>query len=172
MRSIWVLILICLVVGSCKKSSDEKMPKATQSGENIVACKVNGKVQIYKGKENYLSGGEVYFIPQARGIGVDAIIRAGSNENGDVIRIHVVTSQIEINKEYAFNNENDKQWAYATYNKQISQDILFKTSEGSGYTKFTRYDGGIAAGEFEFTAYNDKGEKVTITEGFFDITFP
>jgi len=145
------------------------MPEATQSGKNILACKVNGKVHIYEGKRSYLNSNGV--TAQRYMSGTEILIRVHADKREDYddnIEMEIVADQPDINKEYIFSKEDSKD--RAEYYVGQSNENKYYTKSSSGYIKFTRFDKAVAAGVFMFTAYRDNGDKVEITEGFFDIT--
>ncbi|WP_276133391.1 DUF6252 family protein [Polluticoccus soli] len=166
MKYLLVMMISCLAITGCKKDS-EKMPKPTQSGKNILACEVNGKVHIYEGKRSYLNSNGVDAARIITGNDVFIEIHGDNADYDDDIEMRVVVYQPELNKEYIFSKVDSKDWA--EYYVGQNSDIRYKTQNSSGFIKFSRFDPSSVAGTFMFTGYNQQGEKVEITEGFFDI---
>jgi|SRR5687767_4204074 len=57
-------ILICLLLSNCKKDCENTLPRLTQTGKNIFACKIDGKCWIAEG---YISLGTGIYIPAISG---------------------------------------------------------------------------------------------------------
>jgi len=155
-------------LGACNKddSSTQQLPPPTQEGKNILGCKVNEHVQIFKGKGS---------IPHDVGVNyyrsVDQIVISCNNESYEHIRmtIPVIPDSAKIGVRYNF-SKSELINPYASYYKG-NGSIVYMTNIQSGFIKFTRLDKNIAAGIFEFTAYYNN-DSVKITEGRFDITNP
>src|ERR687897_350664 len=74
MKKILFLILFTIVLSACNKNDDytssSPLPPATQTGKNMLACKVDGKSFIHKGSlincfYQYIDG-EYYFAIQGK----------------------------------------------------------------------------------------------------------
>ena len=167
MRYLLILFLCCLAICGCKKEK-EKLPAATQSGKNILACKVNGKVHIYEGKRSNSNDNGV---DAGRYLSVNHfVIRVhadNADDYNDNLTMQVFADKPELNKEYIFSKEDSKDGAEYYIGENYVN--IYTTKSSSGYIKFSRFDTSVMAGIFMFTAYNDHGAKVEITEGFFDI---
>lgn len=160
--------LIVLSAGCEKASNEEKMPEQTQSGANIVACKVNGKVHIYSGKPNAVKGDGVSYFRELTGAdSIIQIIADNTLKYNDEIFLSVYTFHIEIGKEYTISSEFNRNLAVYSWS---DPNAPYTTTLNSGHISFKRCDEGVASGNFSFTATNKNGEKVEITEGSFDIT--
>ena len=173
--SLLALLVLTAFVTSCAKKSTEpitpgpKMPKATQTGQNIVACRVNGNIQIYTGPQTYLDEDGVSFgMYSDMGDLYVSINASGSQKYDDDIYLDVYDTSISINTDSRFSStEIDK--VQGEYIKQIDGlSTIYRSKEGGGVIRFTRYDNEVVAGTFSFAAYK-ADEKVNVTEGFFDI---
>jgi hypothetical protein len=155
-------------LGACNKddSSKQQLPLLTQEGQNILACKVNEQVRIFKGKGS---------IPHDVGVNyyrfVDQIVISCNNESYEHIRmtIPVIPDSVKVGVRYNF-SKSEIINPYASYYKG-NGSIVYMTDIQSGFIEFTRLDKSIAAGIFEFTAHYNN-DLVKITEGRFDITNP
>lgn len=58
-RPLLIFALFVIAFTACKKDSNTsaggQLPDTSSSGKNFLACKVNGKVQVYYGKSSYIS---------------------------------------------------------------------------------------------------------------------
>lgn len=57
------LLIFCTAAGCTKNNDEPQLPVPTQEGKNILACKVNGQVQIYKGKRTTFNDNGVEYDP-------------------------------------------------------------------------------------------------------------
>jgi hypothetical protein len=167
MRRIIIVLFACCLIWGCKKKDDAgpAMPSPTQTGQNIVAYKANGKIHIYKGKHSTSQRDGVEFYRVAD-IDTYVYVWAESSQYQDDMSITIYGLNIEKDKEYNLSTEDN--WGFGKYMLGNGSDV-YKTKNGSGYIKFIRYDSSVAAGNFSMTVYNSEGKKVEITEGFFDI---
>jgi hypothetical protein len=160
-------ILLCALIIGCKKEEkeEEKIPPQTQEGRNILSCKVNGVWHHYSGKGGHVVNdyGVHYDIMISKGI-LYTSIAAYDPKYDDYVEFEIHASPIEVGKVYDLLPEVDQHVILYI----LGGDRYKRAKESTGFVKFSRADS-IAAGTFAFTAYNDKGEKVEITEGFFDI---
>ena len=97
-----------------------------------------------------------------------SINASGSQKYDDDIYLDVYDTSISINTDSRFSStEIDK--VQGEYIKQIDGlSTIYRSKEGGGVIRFTRYDNEVVAGTFSFAAYK-ADEKVNVTEGFFDI---
>ncbi len=175
MKSYLVLIVLnCLLAGSCKKVATnpvvpvEPMPNPTETGANILACKVNGKLHIYKDKMTWSQPDGVSFSKREDQLEKFTYIRGNESDYGDAVSMKIFTWNIIVGKEYKFSVNENKDFADYVLDGFGTENTYF-TSDGSGFVKFSRYDSLVAAGTFAFTAYSMGGKKVEVTEGCFDI---
>jgi hypothetical protein len=171
MRRIIIVLFACSLVCGCKKKIDAgpSMPSPTQTGQNIIACKVNGKTIIYSGIPTYLNDVGVRFGKYKMDNGIALNVEGHETEgHDDNLTLLIYELDPTVNGQYTFSTEITNDYAQYYTGEGFANDT-YKTKNGSGYMKFTRYDSTVVAGTFEFTAYNPNGAKVEITEGFFDI---
>jgi hypothetical protein len=143
------------------------MPQRTETGANVVACKVNGNVQRYSGRFSWNHPDGVSFGNYI----ADhyTFLKARSDKYNDHIGIVLYTFDIEVGKEYIVSREDAQDFAQY-YTGSGTSANTYTTENGAGVVKFTRYDSIVAAGTFSFSAVNPSGEEVKITEGFFDVS--
>lgn len=157
--------LVILLAG-CKKTDNEgKMPKPSQSGANIIAFKANGQVRVFKGKGAFLNDVGVGYQRLTGGKDARILINASSSYDYLEFDIHADSFNIELNKTYIIKSETSRDYARYKLNSVDYVSML-----NSGTVNFTHCDAAFASGTFSFILTSNKGEKVEITEGFFDIT--
>ena len=166
----YLLLPICLLSTSCNwfpywneevKTELEKLPPATQSGENTFGCLVNGKA----------------FVPPDS-YSMTAIFQQGQLQLGATIDNDVKTESISINigdplherVVYKF-NEIDKLSGY-TY-KDKEKTCIYQYGSSYGQIYFTNIDriNYIVSGTFEFSTANDDCDTIQITDGRFDVQY-
>ncbi len=162
-----------MTVSSCSKKDNcdnpvDCLPPATQTGEGIIGCLINGEVFNPGGSQ--LSGptqqASYNFVNGEYSFALSANRRA-SNEN---LRIFIRNKVIKENDIFILKNDQENSNVAEYENKLIS----YKTNEiNSGEIKFTNFDdiNGIVSGTFWFDATNEKGEVVEIREGRFDMKY-
>ena len=158
-----VLLAVAVAAGSCKKEEVDALPKATQTGQHTFGCLVDGKAFVPLPSRGINSSSRdpleasVYhtdLLVSARGDGyVDFALRNAFQPGT-----------------YPLNDANANTNGYGMY--QISAGPYFTTATHTGTVTLTRIDtvARIAAGTFQFTAFNQRNSQtVTVTEGRFDV---
>ncbi len=172
--SISIALVICLAFLSlsCHK---EKLPGPTEEGKNTFGCKINGKNWVPNG------GGGFSGLPPVDG-GYQGTNDFDTTRNNVFIRAYDKSSSINIylqsvsrpgtynlkfnTLDYA-NVLNPKNYGYYGTNG----DGFITTSQSTGTVSISRADtvNKIVSGTFEFTAVNNAGKTIKITDGRFDI---
>ncbi|MBA9079893.1 MULTISPECIES: DUF6252 family protein [Rufibacter] len=177
-----VLLFLILVLCSC---TEEDLPKPTQSGANMIACKVNGKPWISEIKSLFVNGEKFsvtsgyyekpnrYFVLWAR--------RVNDDENSSIqLAIEDLKSTgrqtFEVNSNLYPGNYPTKNYGYYQNrdNRMDTKNYVTNTNY-KGSINVTRFDtiNYIVSGTFEFTAENldGSGETVKISDGRFDVKY-
>ena len=176
--ALWLpLIAIIVFITSCKKSVDP-LPSETAIGANTFGCKVNGVAYIPSGGDPTVSwypveGGWYLDVDNNRGLYITTV-----SGNTKYINIYIkVLDSVGIYK-LNFNTIPRPQGYrcenYGYYSTKNIDGTYSKYVTNAQYTGEVHIKqilpGGIIAGTFNFTAYNQQtGETVTITEGRFDV---
>jgi hypothetical protein len=169
---------ISIISFQCKKSnpnSDNGLPPATQTGQNIFACKMNGLPWISR-KGRPAMGGD---------INGDTTLAIGGSvlfNSGDQERLGIV-----INGIYRYSQTtyvlNDTLTAYGVYEKSPGKDCFSQVSIGYGGWVVKKVAGGflnitkvdtlkkIIAGTFNFHVITDFCDTLKLTDGRFDIKY-
>jgi len=168
MKRCYSLLLVFIILFSCKKSNNtNQLPVLGHTGENILACNVNGSPFIISG----------YMTAPALLSSVNGVEYSYLVSNTPSFFIYGVQK-----------NTNIKIWFYFNYNGTPSiYNFYFDTTlvnpfiqYGGGYSGYettstnpgtvdiTYFDGKIVAGTFSFDAF-DSSAVVHITNGEFDI---
>ncbi|WP_276133390.1 hypothetical protein [Polluticoccus soli] len=174
MRYFVLAVFYCLLITGCKKADEPvvptgpQMPERTEKGANILACKVNGTIHVYRGEFSWNHPDGVSFGQYDAG-GYTFIKANEDKKYIDNIGILIYSLDIVVGKEYKLFDENSE-GAAEYYPAEGANGNIYLTEYGGGVVKFTRYDSLIAAGTFSFNAGKSSGEEVKIAEGFFDIS--
>jgi hypothetical protein len=176
--SIFFGTYILIIFSDCKKSnpySDNGLPPATQTGQGMFACRLNGKPWISRrgrpslganiiGDTTLTVGGSVLLSP------------TGQERLGIVIEGIYEYSK----KNYTL---NDTLTAYAVYEKSPGRECFLKVNTGFGDWAVKKVTGGIfiltkvdtvnkiVAGTFNFIVPTDFCDTLRITDGRFDIKY-
>lgn len=176
MKKITTLVLFSvLLVVSCKKRKEDekdKRPTPTQTGRNILWCKVNGSVHEYNTLSTWNSPDGVFaaihYFFKDKGFSISA----GSSEYNDYMLFIVLprsedTMQVKLQVGQAYNivnhSEQNSYYRIGSYN-------AYQSDTGRSALVFSRFDENIVSGTFEFHGYNSATkDSIHLTEGFFDI---
>ena len=172
-----LFISISLFFG-CKKNKPaiNQLPPETQTGAGTFGCLVNGGVFKPKGSP---FGGSIKSCAYQR-INDGYYFQLSAKNSGDIltsVSIHTDSLPIEENKIYILENFFEKQTASGRYfisnNSNMTFTEYLTTSSITGELKITKFDETqrIVSGTFWFDAVNDKGEKVQVREGRFDMNY-
>ena len=170
------LLLVCGCEGN-------KLPKPTQDGYNTFGCKINGKRWVPDGGKGFQAAkpvqGGFHYITSPFGYSLGVYIRAQSKDEQEV---HIYLDGYE-KGEYLLNRNTQVRPAslnprsYGLYQRggpAYRNGVEYVTSsQSAGKVIITKSDTttGVVAGTFEFVATSPKGDKVTITNGRFDVNY-
>ncbi|WP_017256996.1 DUF6252 family protein [Pedobacter arcticus] len=171
LKKIILASIILLLATSCKK---DDLPKATQTGSNNMAAKINGKVWQRKGCFGCIGGGS--------GISInydDRTFFGISAQNRDLkYTLTLIIENLKNKTTYTLGNGsgNNKAPNYAKVSSDLSNHINYYTTENlKGKITITKLDttNKIIAGTFEFKAENENNPSdiITVTNGWFDIKY-
>lgn len=152
-----------------------RMPPATQSGNNTLGCKIDGKVWRPEIGINWHPNHNpekllVHYEPEESYFYLGAN-REYKNYLNAEIRIQIRDSITE-NKRYKLSAISDtSNWALIERYCDLYTELI-----NQGFILFTRIDTSqnIVSGKFEFTGVNDtcnEKQKLPVTEGRFDIAY-
>ena len=156
--------LIILIAFSCKKG--DLLPKPTQTGANMMAAKVNGKVWQHRGCIGCM-GLRVNYD--------DRILFGITGDNPDQkIGITLIISSLKSIGTYDLKLEGSNNNFGELYNSK--ENIIYLTSNSNtGKVTITKIDltKKIISGTFEFTAEdeNNPSNTIRVTDGRFDVPF-
>lgn len=166
---------LSLISASCKKEKTgiDGLPPATQTGEQTFGCLVNGVLFKPKGvsidggpvlQSNYqfVNGDYIYIVSATQKIN-NSLFAIDINVLGILMRGGTPLTTGEKGVGIA---------AYTVYRSGVINEYR-TNSINKGELKITRFDdvNQIVSGTFWFDAVNDKGEKVEVREGRFDMRF-
>ena len=176
------LILVTTTTGmKCKKETGiDALPPITQEGRETFGCLVNGIAFTPKGSNlggPTLSSYYQYVqSPTLEGLffNVSAKKKNGDSNGTEIISIGTLQLPIEQGGKYKLGIKYSGN-ATAQYGIIISINSDYFNTNGvaTGELNISRFDevNQIVAGTFWFDAVNDKGEKVEVREGRFDVHF-
>ena len=166
------LLSLGLLLMTCKSQVD-LLPSATQTGQNIFGCLINGKSYVPNGGNGFMpakpinGGFLVIYYPIRLGIYIATYAK-------DKQRIQLYLNDYTIGKHFlnsdtqtipaSLNHKN-----YGLYENDTTDFVT--SSAHTGFINVTKADTatGIIAGTFEFTAATKDGKTVTISNGRFDV---
>jgi hypothetical protein len=162
------VILSLFTSFSCKK---DDLPKATQTGANIIAAKVNGEVWKQAACWSCIGGGTGLSVnyDDRNFFGVSA---QQKNENKNIV-ITLVVSNLKSTGTYTLSSKGKSQGYLSSY---ANKTMNYATSDkNTGTVTITKLDlaNKIVSGTFEFTAEdeNNAANTIRVTDGRFDVTF-
>lgn len=157
----YLLLIVALVISSCKKDQDDGLTPETQTGANTFSCKINGAIFIPE-KELFAPTPLYSQINTYNGIKILGI--SASNPNTYIKNMHFNIYDFKGEGEYNVNITND---IYIDCYLNVPSPNLEKSE--SGIIRITKYQGKIVSGTFEFNTKHE-GANIAITSGRFDIT--
>ncbi|MCO4292149.1 DUF6252 family protein [Solitalea sp. MAHUQ-68] len=179
------LMSLLLISGSCKKEKIgiAALPEATQEGKNTFGCLLNGKAFLPKGSAFGSPVLNCYYqyINDSKGNGYYFHVSASKETDKECevysIAINSTLMSIEEGETYPLKSESIGNisgdfWYYPP--SCVSNFTHYSTTSNSiGELKITHFDQTrqIVSGTFWFDAINDKGEKVEVREGRFDMKY-
>jgi hypothetical protein len=184
MKRLTHLLLIILLLASCRKpyvAPADQLPPATREGNLTFGCLVNGKP--YTPSKQGLSFGSPTLssfyqhlnTSTAQGYYFNVAAKRKNKENTEGISLHTEGLAIQQEGKYTLRNFPNDGEAFATYGINTGGSINEYATEGpfQGELHITRFDEAksIVSGTFWFDAVNDRGEKVEVREGRFDMLF-
>ena len=152
---------------SCKKEKLEEPPQQTQNGSNILWCKINGTPVTVRGKSNAVNGKGLSIADRKKIANLQAtFINASSiNDNQDDLRLIFNNYNItNLGTKYKIVTINN-----TYYSALVTEYFEYEVDSTRSWAAFSRFDGNVVAGTFEFHGVSANGETVSITEGWFDI---
>jgi hypothetical protein len=170
-----LLPLFLLSIQCKKKDAEPNLPATTQTGANTFGCRVNGKVFISKGNvgtyalpltANYSSQNTSTYNFSVSGSNLKRddrpLITLGSAAitlvSGKTFPIQLTGNTTGVEGRYYDNNGGEYK-VQPPLTGQLSITKIDLTAK-------------IISGSFYFDAVNDKGEKVEIRDGRFDVKYP
>ena len=180
---LFLLLSLLLTMGmKCKKDETgiAALPPATQEGKNTFGCLVNGEAFTPKGSNlggPVLSSFYQYLnSPTAQGFFFNVSCNRRESEisrsvsiNGNNVIIKEGTTYIL--KNYPNKDEINGSYAIVSGSGNINQFVTIQTSTGELFISKFDETKQIVSGTFWFDAVNEKGEKVEVREGRFDVKY-
>ena len=169
------VLLLSLLLVTCKREAYDPLPPATQVGNGTLACRINGEVwqpyhsdfksgstsarYLEKNKTLYIGG---FNTKKSQGFSFGLANYTGKpgvyildSLCTDLPRVCANFGRFSLSKYFDF---NESLWTSSRYKGQVE------------ITKHT--DGGVVSGTFAFEAQNRKtGQVVKITDGRFDLIY-
>ncbi|RYE13561.1 MAG: hypothetical protein EOP45_20990 [Sphingobacteriaceae bacterium] len=160
-----LLLLIILIVSSCRKNG---LPKATQTGENTMVAKVDGKLWQKKACVSCTGGGTGLIVSYE-----DRNFFGVTGEDHDSgSRIALSISSV---KRVGTYNLSSKTLDYGRLFKIGSGPYYYTSTKNTGQVTITKLDltNQIISGTFDFTAEdeNNPANTIKVTDGRFDVKF-
>lgn len=180
MKSFCFILLLAFtgVCCSCQKDDDsdlspiEQLPPQTTVGANTAGCLVSGEVLIPKGNNNSSSTLRCQYAKRQGVYTFGLSFHDKEQEFVKSILLRTENIKLEQGKSYKFLERSDTCWG--EYSIEAGLIDSYETdSNHSGILSITHIDEEqrIISGTFSFTAINDQGETVEITDGRFDMHY-
>lgn len=169
-----VLVLVLFITNTssrCKKQNSEpQLPAETTIGAMTFGCKVNGKVFVPKGSIDG-PGIIAQYLFLGNGPGGGWWLNLSAVDRYESKGIYFRTDTLLLIEDNVYNLKREKGYPSAEYAMGLYD--YFMGNNDTGKIIVTRHDLSqrILSGRFYFTATNNNGEKINITEGRFDIRY-
>lgn len=177
-----LLSLLLTTSMKCKKDETgiEALPPATQEGKNTFGCLVNGEAFTPKGSN---LGGPVLssyyqYLNTSTAQGYFFNVSADKKENNFSKSISIGANDVIITQgmKYQLKNYPNKNEAYGRFLIVSNLGVINQyatINEYKGELFISKFDevSQIVSGSFWFDAVNEKGEKVEVREGRFDVKY-
>jgi len=168
------LALLLFTLSQCKKKTEEpQLPPETTTGAMTFGCKVNGKVFVPKDSRGR-PGLYVQYVYLGSGEGGGWFLNIPANDwtNRDVPSMRIETDSLLVLENASYSMiRNQKGFPYASFSSGSNQFQMLSTDTGlliiNKHNQILR----ILSGEFWFTATSSNGEKISVTDGRFDIHY-
>lgn len=170
-----MMIMLTLII-SCSSDDDQpqnpidKLPPATQTGEQTFGCLINGEVFI---PDNFGQGRPNAFYQFVRGNYTLGISAYKSDEKTVSIAFAGLDVEPIMEENYVLKNEISGNY-YGRYSVNGGLEHLASTSDNHpGTLIITNFDpeNYIISGTFEFTVIDNDGKEIRITDGRFDMNY-
>jgi hypothetical protein len=164
--------ILLMLFAACKKvDTGVPMPPITHTGQDILACRINGKVMTAKGGKGIsFFGSDAVYIYQGP---MKYVIIDGKNttSTGDEILLSFYYDRSNnIAPISLFHSDSTKGSYFNNFKSVNGLCYCFYTSTINGGALTIDYDDGIAiSGRFAFDAVDSSNNIVHITDGQFDI---
>lgn len=176
------LAFLLLIIVACKeKNPKPDLPPATQTGENVFGCYVNGKPVKTELYTNFLTDEGVEFIDQTLNYN-QLIITAITSKPKHKFRFSVQIENQKILGEHQVNVQTSPYGCDVSIypNSGGTSDDYYTNSTLPAKLKITKYTGNAAVGNvhgnilsgtFDMKMLNDEGDTLHLKEGRFDIMY-
>jgi hypothetical protein len=169
----FLLLFSSLLLNSkCRKENEPQLPPETTTGANTFGCKINGKAFVPKGN---LTGPSLntnyYFLGNGLGGGWFLFVTAANRVDEPGETVFIETDSLLLTEGISYSLRNQKGSVFGRFS---SYPLFYKmNNDDAGNLFVTKHDvvQRILSGKFSFTATNQNGEKVTITDGRFDVRY-
>ena len=176
-----LLFISILFFPECKKTKPaiDQLPPETQTGAGTFGCLIHGKVFKPKGEPfaGSVSSASYQYLNSELSKGYFFSVNAKNSNSNGLTLVYVNTDSLSIQQGQTivlekFGKKGSASAGY--YIGMISTSTEYLTTLSvTGELKITKFDETqrIVSGTFWFDAVNDKGEKVQVREGRFDMHY-
>ena len=169
LTKITLSLIILLFTISCKK---DDLPKATQTGSNNMAAKIDGKTWIKTACWGCIGAGSgISIVYNSKGLSIIAEQNDGSKNI--IIDLLLLNISANTNVQLRESNGNPSTNSVAEIQDYQSNKFYVTTKNSMGTVTINKLDttNKIIAGTFEFKVENenDPNDVITVTNGWFDI---
>lgn len=174
---IGVNLCVFFIAIGCSSPSVDPLPQESQSGQNIIGCRIDGEVWLpsFDFSRDFKRGGTGRIARYSTK--KKTLYVGGTNENtGGSINLSLANCSQE--GTYSLDDRstdlmrpvsNSGSFSPSGY---IGEDTYWTTSQYSGQVVITKLTNQIVSGRFSFTAWNQNtGKTVHVTDGRFDFFY-
>jgi|GEM_PF-6950143 len=179
MKFLIPVIVLCIAVAACSKKSNEPQYQPSQTGADILYCKINGVEHVYRHKGTYLNDNGVnIMLPRNPDSSRSVQISADDVQYGDGMYLYADVWEepdgqvvMDLDKRYPMLHSFYDESAYIQHiiSKEGNFTFEYLIDTAQSFVVFTRFDEKVISGRFYFEAHYKDSLHVTATDGFFDI---
>lgn len=172
-----ILIFTFFTFSKCKKDDAQptQLPPETTTGAMTFGCKINGQIFVPR-DGNGKSGLNPEYVNLGTGVGGGWFLNIPAYDYKNKKGVSITTDSLLLSEgmTYQFKNLKGNPAAFYRFDTENGVFVLKKLDIDAGSLDITKFDPlkHILSGTFFFIATNTStGEKVTISEGRFDIQY-
>jgi hypothetical protein len=169
------LVLFYVLITGCGLPDipQQQLPSATQKGANTLGCLINGQMFIADEERGYFGN---HYAPAAYFDEDSFLIIEGQDLEMQKSDVRLSVKYKEGQTKFDLEDDHFPVTSCNIYHDTINQFNFFASRyyidiNNVGHLRISTITDQFVAGTFEFTAVNEQGKIITISEGRFDVEF-